>query len=48
MHNPGCRLPVRISDRRDEAGKETTVVNIRVLRGAQRLERDKKYKIFLR
>lgn len=43
------RLPVRITKRRSDAGRETiTVVNIRVRRAEQRLERDKKYKIFLR
>ena len=42
------RLPARISKRRNDAGKETTVVNFRVRRAGQRLEKDKKYKIFLK
>ena len=42
------RLPLMIVERRNDAGRETTVVNIRVRRAGQRLERDKKYKIFLR
>ena len=42
------RLPVKIARRTNDAGKEITVVNMVVRRADQRLERDKKYKIFLR
>ena len=43
------RMPVTIAKRRNgESGKETTVVNVLVRKSEQRLERDKKYRIFLR